>query len=342
MELQTIWFYLWGLLWALFFVTDGANLGIGSLYPFIGKSEEDKRMMLNAMGPLWDGNEVWLITAGGVTFAAFPLVYATMFSSLYSVLMLILFALILRGVSFEFRGKVDDPKWRNIWDGCIFFGSFLPALLFGVFFANVIKGLPIDGEGLFQGTLLALVNPCAFFGGTLFVLLFLVHGALWLAVKSSGARHEKMLAVANTLWPFELGVAAVFVVASFFKTRLHENYLAHPVLFAVPLATVLCLLGIKYFLLRHAPFKAWFASAVTIAGAIFYTVIGLYPNMFPSSIDDQFTLTAHNASSSPLTLKIMLIVVLLFIPVVIAYQVWAYKLFSGKIGVEELDYEESY
>jgi cytochrome d ubiquinol oxidase subunit II len=342
MELQTIWFYLWGLLWALFFITDGANLGMGSLYPFIGKSEEDKRIMLNAIGPLWDGNEVWLITAGGVTFAAFPAVYATMFSSLYSVLMLILFALILRGVSFEFRGKVDDPRWRRVWDACIFFGSFTPALLFGVFFANVIKGMPIDGEGLFQGSLLALLNPCAFIGGALFVLLFLVHGALWLAIKSREARHENALAVANRLWPFELGVAAVFVLASFIRTRMHENYLEHPVLFAIPVGTVLCLLGIKYFLLRRAPFKAWFASALTIAGAIFYTVTGLYPNMFPSSIDDQFTLTAHNASSSPLTLKIMLIVVLLFIPVVIAYQVWAYKLFSGKIGAEDLDYEESY
>jgi cytochrome d ubiquinol oxidase subunit II len=342
MELQAVWFYIWGLLWALFFMTDGANFGVGTLYPFMGKSDEDKRIMLNSIGPLWDGNEVWLITAGGVTFAAFPIVYATMFSSLYPVFMLILFTLIIRGVSFEFRGKVNDPKWRKLWDACIFLGSFSPAFLFGAFFANIIKGMPIGEQGLLQGNFMSLVNPCSIIGGTLFVLLFLVHGALWLAIKSSAERFEKALAAANTLWPFELLIAAVFLIASFIRTPMHDNYLEHPVLFAVPLATVLCLLGIKWFLLRRAPFKAWFASALTIMGAIFYTVVGLYPNMFPSSIDDQFSLTAHNGSSSPLTLKIMLIVVLLFVPVVIAYQVWAYKLFSGKIGPEELDYEEAY
>ena len=136
MELQSIWFFLWGLLWALFFMTDGFDFGIGILYPFLGKSDYDKRVMINSIGPLWDGNEVWLITAGGVTFAAFPTVYAVMFSSLYSILMLILFALILRGVSFEFRGKVDNPNWIKVWDACIFIGSFLPALLFGVVFAE--------------------------------------------------------------------------------------------------------------------------------------------------------------------------------------------------------------
>jgi cytochrome d ubiquinol oxidase subunit II len=342
MELQTVWFFIWGLLWAVFFMTDGANFGVGTLYPFMGKSDEDKRIMLNSIGPLWDGNEVWLITAGGVTFAAFPAVYAAMFSSLYPVFMLILFALILRGVSFEFRGKVDSPTWRKIWDACIFIGSFAPALLFGAFFANIIKGMPIGEDGLLQGTLLTLVNPCSLLGGSLFVLLFLVHGALWLAIKSSGARLERALAVANKIWPFELGIAAVFVLASFIRTPLRENYLEHPVLFVAPLVTVLSLLGIKFFLLRRAPFKAWFASALTIVGAIFYTVIGLFPNMFPSSIDDQFSLTAHNASSSPLTLKIMLIVVLIFIPIVIGYQIWAYKLFSDKISAEDLAHDEAY
>ncbi len=342
MELQTIWFFIWGLLWAVFFMTDGADFGIGILYPFLGKSDEDKRIMLNSMGPLWDGNEVWLITAGGVTFAAFPTVYAVMFSSLYSALMLILFALILRGVSFEFRGKVDRPAWRKIWDVCIFIGSFAPALLFGVAFANIFKGLPIDGEGLFQGTLLTLLNPYGLLGGVLFVMLFLVHGALWLAIRSGDARHQKAMAVANKLWPVELVVAVVFLVASFFWTGLYDNYMAQPAFFIVLLVTVLALLGIKYFLAKNAPFKAWFASALTIVGATFYGVIGLYPNMFPSNIDDQFSLTAHNASSSPLTLKIMLIVVLIFIPIVIGYQIWAYKLFSDKITAEELGYDESY
>lgn len=342
MVLQTIWFFLWGLLWAVFFMTDGFDFGIGTLYPFLGKSDEDKRIMINSVGPLWDGNEVWLIAAGGVTFAAFPKVYAVMFSSLYSALMLILFALILRGVSFEFRGKVDDPRWRKIWDSCIFIGSFAPALLFGVAFANIFQGIPIDQNGLYQGTLFTLLNPYGLLGGVLFVLLFVVHGALWLAIKSEGGLQEKASAIANKLWPVEVAVSVIFLIASKFATRLYDNYFAHPVFFIVILVTVLSLLSIKYFLVKKAFFKAWFASALTIVGATFYGVIGLYPNLFPSSINPQFSLAAHNASSSPLTLKIMLVVVIVFIPIVIGYQIWVYNLFKGKVTKEDLAYEEAY
>lgn len=342
MVLQTIWFFIWGLLWAIFFMTDGFDFGIGTLYPFIGKSDEDKRIMINSIGPLWDGNEVWLITAGGVTFAAFPTVYAVMFSSLYSALMLILFSLILRGVSFEFRGKVDDPRWRKIWDTCIFIGSFTPALLFGVAFANIFQGIPIDQNGLYHGTLFTLLNPYGLLGGVLFVFLFLMHGALWLAIKTVGELHERAAAIANKLWPLEVGVVVIFLIWSKFSTKLYDNYLAHPAFFLVILVTVLALLGIKFFLVKKAFFKAWFASALTIVGATFYGFIGLYPNMFPSSINARFSLTAHNASSSPLTLKIMLIVVVIFIPIVIGYQIWAYNLFKGKVTPEDLTYDEAY
>jgi cytochrome bd ubiquinol oxidase subunit II len=342
MALQLIWFILWGLLWAIYFITDGFDLGIGSLYPFLGKSENDRQVMIHSMGPLWDGNEVWLLTAGGVTFAAFPTVYAVMFSSLYSALMLLLFALIVRGVAFEFRGKVDSPGWRRIWDACIFVGSFLPALLLGVAFANIFRGLPIDGDGLFHGNLLTLLNPYGLLGGVLFVLLFLMHGAIWLAVKTQGGLYDRAAKAANNLWPVLLVVAVLFLVASFFATPLYDNYLAHPAMSVVILITVAALLGIKVFLKKQAMFKAWFASALTIIGATFYGVLGLYPNMFPSTLDPQFSLTAHNASSSALTLKIMLMVALIFVPVVIAYQAWAYKTFSGKITEEELAYDEFY
>ena len=201
MALQNIWFLLWGLLWAIYFITDGFDLGIGSLYPFLGKNDQDKRTMINAMGPLWDGNQVWLLTAGGVTFAAFPLVYAVMFSSLYSALMLILFALILRGVSFEFRHKIDDPKWMKIWDTCIFIGSIAPAILFGVAFANIFRGIPFDQDGIYHGTLLTLLNPYGLLGGVLFLLLFLQHGALWLAIRSQGDLHQRAVKTANGVWP---------------------------------------------------------------------------------------------------------------------------------------------
>ncbi|PLX53658.1 MAG: cytochrome d ubiquinol oxidase subunit II [Desulfobacteraceae bacterium] len=342
MVLQTIWFFLWGLLWALFFMTDGFDLGIGTLYPFLGKTDQDKRIMINALGPLWDGNEVWLITAGGVTFAAFPLVYSVMFSSLYSALMLILFALILRGVSFEFRGKVDHPRWRKIWDTCIFVGSFVPALLFGVAFANIFQGIPIDHNGIYHGTLFTLLNPYGLLGGILFVLLFMIHGALWISIKSEGDLQERAISTAKKLWPVLLGVVVIFLIASKFSTRLFDNYIEHPAFFIVILITVLAFLSVRFFLVRKTFFKAWFASALTIVGTTFFGVIGLFPNLFPSSLNPRYSLTAYNASSSPLTLKIMLIVVIIFIPLVIGYQIWAYNLFKGKVTQADLAHDEAY
>ena len=338
MELQSIWFFLWGLLWAIFFMTDGFDFGVGTLYPFLGKSDTDKRVMINSLGPLWDGNEVWLITAGGVTFAAFPIVYAVMFSSLYSALMLILFALILRGVSFEFRGKVDNPLWTKIWDSCIFIGSFLPALLFGVAFANIFQGIPIDADGLYQGNLFTLLNPYGLLGGVLFVLLFVVHGALWIAIRAEGDLHDRAASMAGKLWAALLVVSVVFLVATYFSTTLYDNYLDYPILFIVVVLAVGALLGTRLFIAKQAYFKAWFSSSLAIVSCTFFGIIGLFPNLFPSSISEEYSLTAFNASSSPLTLKIMLIVVILFIPVVLAYQIWAYSLFTGKITEEDLEY----
>jgi len=338
MVLETIWFFLWGLLWAIFFIADGFDFGVGTLYPFLGKSDEDKRIMINSIGPLWDGNEVWLITAGGVTFAAFPILYAVMFSSLYSALMLILFALILRGVSFEFRGQVDNPRWRQTWDICIFVGSIAPALLFGVAFANIYQGIPIDVDGVYHGTLFTLLNPYGLLGGLLYLTFFMLHGAIWLAIKTNGDLQQRAIGTADKLWPAVLILAVLFLVYSKFATSLYINYFAHPVLFLVIAITVLALVGIKVFLTKKTFFKAWFASAITIVGATFFGVIGLYPNMFPSNINPDFNITAHNASSSPLTLKIMLTVVVIFIPIVIGYQIWAYNLFKGKVTTEELEY----
>jgi cytochrome d ubiquinol oxidase subunit II len=340
MILQDVWFFLWGLLWAVYFISDGFDLGLGSLLPFLGKSENDRRVMIHAMGPLWDGNEVWLLTAGGVTFAAFPAVYAVMFSSLYSALMLVLFALIIRGVSFEFRSKVESPGWRKLWDICLFIGSLAPAILLGVAFANIFRGIPFDQNGIYHGTLFTLLNPYGLLGGILFLCLFLVHGSLWLSIKSEGDLHDRAVTTAHKLWYALLVVAVVFLIATKFATPLYDNYMAHPALFLVVLVTVSALLGSKVFLKTGAIWKAWFSSALTIIGATFFGVIGLYPNLFPSSINSQYSLTAHNASSSPLTLKIMLIVALIFVPIVLAYQVWTYHLFKGKVTDEDLAYEE--
>ena len=338
MALQTTWFFLWGLIWALFFVTGGYDLGIGSLYPFLGKTEQDKRMMINAKGPLWDGNQVWLLTAGGVTFAAFPQVYATMFSALYAALMLILFALIIRGVSFEFRHQLDDPRWIKVWDTCIFIGSIAPAILFGVAFANIFQGIPFDQQGIYQGTLFTLLNPYGLLGGVLFLLLFMQHGALWLAIRTTGDLQERAIGTAKKLWPVLLAVAVIFLIASWFATDLYANYLAYPVYFLVIVLAVVGLLAARLFIAKQAWFKAWFASALTIIGCTFFGVVGLFPSLFPSSINPRYSLTAFNASSSPLTLKIMLTVVIIFVPIVLAYQIWAYNLFKTKVTEEDMVY----
>jgi len=335
MDLQSIWFFLWGLLWALYFMTDGYDLGAGTLLPFIGKTAEEKRSVIVSIGPFWDGNEVWLLTAGGVTFAAFPKVYAVMFSSLYSALMLILFALILRGVSFEFGSNVENPRWKKFWEACSFIGSILPAILFGAAFANIFKGIPIDGNGIYTGNLFTLLNPYGLLGGVLFLMLFLVHGALWVSARTDNSLQERAAKTANILWPIEVIVAVVFLIVSAFATRLYDNYLAHPALFIVILLAVAGLFGIKLFLVKKAFFKAWLCSSLAIVSATFFGVIGLFPNMFPSSIDPAYSLSAMNSSSSQLTLTIMLIVVAIFVPIVLGYQIWNYILFKDKLTVED-------
>jgi cytochrome d ubiquinol oxidase subunit II len=342
MDLGTIWFILWGVLWAIYFILDGFDLGIGSIMPFFAKNNEEKRILYNAMGPFWDGNEVWLITAGGVTFAAFPRTYAVMFSALYTPLMLLLFALILRGVSFEFRSKVDSPGWRKIWDTCNFLGSFLPALLLGVAFANIFMGIPIDQEGILHGNLLTLLNPYGLAGGLLFVALFAHHGTLWLAYKSEGDVHDRAVALAGKLWPVVAGLVVLFLVMSFFMTKLFTNYLVNPILFVILLAAVAgLLLTCKY---RRAGriLAAWGASAVLIGMAALFGVVGIFPALLPSSLNPAYSLTIQNSSSSPMTLAIMLGVALVFVPIVIAYQVWTLRTFRHPVTKADLDYEEAY
>jgi cytochrome bd ubiquinol oxidase subunit II len=340
--LETIWFILWGLLWGIYFMLDGFDLGLGASMPFLVSNDREVRVIYNAMGPFWDGNEVWLITAGGVTFAAFPTTYAVMFSTLYTPLLLILFALIVRAVSFEFRGHIDSPTWRRLWDVCLFVGSLAPALLFGVTFANIFRGIPFDDHGVFQGNLLTLLNPYGLVGGILFVLLFVVHGLLWLAIKSDGALHDRAARSVPRVWIALLFVAVIFLVHSWFATPLYGNYISFPVLFLIPLVAVVALLAMRFFIAQAQWWKAWFASDVTILFATLFGVVGLYPNLYPSSIDSAATLTAFNSSSSPLTLKIMLVVALIFVPIVIAYQTWVYFKFKDKVTDEELGSEESY
>ncbi len=339
MELQITWFVLWGVLWGVYFMLDGFVLGVGILHNFLGRNEAEKRVLINTVGPVWDGNEVWLITAGGATFAAFPGTYALMFSYLYTPLLLLLFALIIRGVSFEFRGKMPGKWWKKGWDSAILLGSFLPALLFGVAFGNIFSGLPMDGAG-YHGSFLSLLNPYGLLTGLLFLLLFVEHGALYISVKTVGDLRSRAHLLADSLWPFLLLAAAAFLVYTRYATKLYDNFFNLPFLLALPLAAVVALASIRLFSAQGKLLHAFAASSLTILLVVAIGVTGLFPNLIPSTLDPLSSLTIYNTSSSPYTLKIMTVVALVFVPVVIAYKIWVYRVFRGVVTAEEVLQDE--
>jgi cytochrome d ubiquinol oxidase subunit II len=342
MEFQIIWFVLWGVLWAVYFMLDGFVQGAGMLHYCLGKSDGDRRVLINSIGPVWDGNEVWLVTAGGATFAAFPTTYALMFSYLYTALLLLLFALIIRGVSYEFRGKGEGEGWKKVWDAAVFIGNFLPALLFGVAFGNIFAGLPMDGAG-YHGSLLTLLNPYGLLTGVLFVMLFTVHGALYVSVKTRGELQARSAAMARKLWPALLAVAVAFLGYTNFATKLYDNYLSHPVLLIVPLLAVAALLGIRVFMAKENLLAAFASSCVTILMVVGTGVTGLFPNLIPSSIDPAYSLTIFNSSSSAYTLKIMTVVAFIFVPIVIIYKIWVYRIFRAPVTLDEvMENKEAY
>ena len=323
-----IWFALWGLLWAIYFALDGFDLGAGMLSGVLPTAEE-RRALLATLGPFWDGNEVWLITAGGVTFAAFPALYATMFSSLYVPLLLILLSLVLRAAAIEFFQQSVNPGWQRFWASVLSAASLLIPLLFGVAFGNIFQGLPIDEKG-YHGSLPSLLNPYGLLTGLLFVLAFLYNGGAWMAHKTEGSPREKGYAYAHKLWLPLFVVAALFLVATPFATDLLQNYLEQPLWFLTPLAAVACLVASRVLLDAKKAGTALIAGSLAVLAIVLAGIIGLFPGMFPSSIDPKYGLTAFNASGSPYTLRIMLIVTAVFLPLVLLYQVWFYALFSRK------------
>jgi cytochrome bd ubiquinol oxidase subunit II len=332
---QVTWFVLWSVLWAVYFMLDGFVLGVGMLHYRLGKTDVEKRVLITTVGPVWDGNEVWLLTAGGATFAAFPTTYALMFSYLYSALFLLLFALIVRGVSFEFRGKLDSLQWQKCWDLAVFLGSLLPALLFGVAFGNIFAGLPMDKAG-YHGSLLSLLNPYGLLTGILFVMLFLFHGALYAAVKTTGELCARAKKTAVSLWPVLLIVAVAFLVYTAFATRLYDNYLKAPVLLIIPAIAVAALLAGGILSFRNSLHRAFTASCITIVMVVATGVAGIFPNLIPSSLDPAYSLSIFNSSSSLLTLKIMTGVVLIFLPVVIGYKIWVYRIFRMPVSGDDM------
>ena len=303
--LQIVWFILWALLWAVYFVLDGFDLGLGSLLPCLGKSEEDRRIMYNAAGPFWDGNEVWLISAGGVTFAAFPTVYAVMFSALYAPLLLLLFALIFRAVSFEFRGKVESAAWRGFWDIIHFVSNLVPSILLGVAFANLFMGIRWMRRASTTATSSACSIPTVWRGGVFFLVMFMLHGSLWLAIKSEGDLQLRALATASLLWPIMLLLLVAFLVLTAVYTRLFDNFLAQPALFLLPVVALAGLVGARV-MLRAAVSAGLGLQRPVHRGRDLLWRGGHVPRMIISSLDPAATLTAYNASSTELTLSIML------------------------------------
>lgn len=338
--LQVIWFALIAILWTGYFVLDGFDLGVGMLLPVLGRDEARRRVMINTIGPVWDGNEVWLLTAGGATFAAFPLWYATMFSGFYLALFLMLVGLILRGVAFEYRGKGHTAAWRRRWDWAIVVGSALPAFLLGVAFGNVVGGSPIEpvagnapdlaGQLNFTGDLLTLLNPFSLLLGLTTLLLFLSHGAVFVALKTSGEVHAAARAVA-------LRVGVVTAIGAVAALLWYQAFSGRVVV-TLPLALLaaVCLAGSLLCVLRERDGWAFVFSAATIALTVATLFVGLFPNVMVSSIDPAYNLTVHNASSQQYTLQLMTIVALLLTPVVLAYQGWTYWVFRRRISTSML------
>lgn len=329
MELSTFWFLLIGVLWTGYFFLEGFDFGVGMLLHPLGRTEQERRVLINTIGPVWDGNEVWLLTAGGATFAAFPNWYATLFSGFYLALFLILIALILRGVAFEYRGKVDSDTWRRRWDLAIAFGSWVPSVLWGVAFANIVAGVPIDENGDFTGTLLTLINPFALLGGVVTASLFLLHGLHFVTLKTEGEIREKAKAASYKVAPVAIVAGAAFLIWN--QVERGETWTWVPVLVAA-VGLVASVAATR----AGRDGLAFAATGTAIAAAVMALFGSLFPDVMPSTTDPAFSLTVENASSTPYTLRIMSWVAVVLTPVVLGYQAWSYWIFRKRIGTRHI------
>jgi len=338
MDLNTIWFLLIGFLLIGYAVLDGFDLGVGVLHLFAGNNRE-RRINLNAIGPVWDGNEVWLLTGGGALFAAFPVIYATAFSGFYLAFMILLFALIFRAVSLEFRGQVDNSRWKSVWDWCFGLGSLLPAILFGVAVGNVLRGLPIAADGSLHVPFIALLNPYALLIGVLSLVMFVMHGATYMAVKTESDLQQRMAQWSIRGWMVLVVLYFVATLATYFVSPfLFEGLLGSPLFWII---FTMLLGGIIYFpvaVRAEKFFRAFLASSAVITSMTGLAGISLFPRMMPSSIDLNYSLTIYNASSTPRTLTVMLIIALIGMPLVIGYTVYIYRVFKGKVVIMDDSY----
>jgi cytochrome d ubiquinol oxidase subunit II len=337
--LALIWFVLMALLLTGYAILDGFDLGVGILHPFVAKDDHERRLVMNSIGPLWDGNEVWLVTFGGALFAAFPEAYATVFSGFYLALMLLLCALILRAVSLEFRSKVHSPAWRKVWDLLFFVGSTLATFLFGVAVGNMMLGVPLDEHHEFIGTLAGLLNPYALAVGIMAIVAFGMHGSIYLYLKTEGRFQQRMKPV---MWSMFFAFAVLYLVITAWTPIAAPRALVtlndYPILWLVPVLNFLALLNIPRTIHKGIEGHAFFSSSCMIAAFVFLFIMALFPFLVPASNDPANSLTIVNAASSAKTLRIMLLIALLGLPCVLAYSAMIYWTFRGKVQLDETSY----
>jgi len=329
MSLAILWFIALAILWCGFLFLEGFDFGVGMLHYFVGANDDERRVAINAIGPVWDGNEVWLIVAGAGMFAAFPDWYATMFSGFYIALVLVLFALIIRGVSFEFRSQRESAGWRLLWSATLTLGSFLVPLLIGVALANLLRGVPINAQHEYTGSFFTLLNPYCLFVGLTVVLLCLAHGSTFLALKTKGAVHERAQRVG--IWATPL--AALFTIGFAAWTLAIAGHAARA---AVPALAIVATLAAVWFVRVHRNGWAFLSTAVGMLASGASIFVFLYPRVMVSTTRATYSLTVSNASSSSYTLKVMTVVAAIFLPLVIIYQGWTYHVFRRRIDVGDL------
>ena len=327
MELTTVWFALIAVLWVGYLVLEGFDFGVGVLLPLLGRDEAERRAILRTIGPVWDGNEVWVLVAGGATFAAFPEWYATLFSGFYLALFVILLALIVRGVAIEYRNKRPDAAWRARWDWAICMGSLLPAILWGVAFGNIVRGVPLDAHHQYVGDIFTLLNPYALLGGLTTLALFVTHGAVFLGLKTTGSVRTR----ANRLGGQAGLVTALLAVAFLGWTQLVRG---DPGSLVVSALAAVSLVGALVANRLGREGWAFIGTAATIAFAVVALFVALFPDVLPSTIDAANSLTTTNASSTQYTLTIMTVVAVIFTPIVLVYQGWTYWVFRRRVTVD--------
>lgn len=333
MDLNILWLIFITVLFGGFFFLEGFDFGVAALMPALARNDSERRTMINSIGPFWDGNEVWLVTAFGAIFAAFPTWYATMLSGYYQVMFIVIIGLIFRGVSFEFRGKVESPLWKSAWDWAMFIGSVIPAVLMGVLFGGLVMGVPIDPDLQFTGSILDLLHPMAVLAGVFTLLLFCYHGAIFTLMKAGGEIINRAKKAAR--WT---GLGALLTGGVIFGFALMNGLLVKPLALALGALAAVVFVASFVMTMGGKEGRAMLANGIAILLMTASVFAGLFPNVMNSSTDMANSLTIYNASSSPYTLTIMTIITLSFLPFVLIYQIWTYRVFKGRVTVKDLEY----